>query len=288
MPKTLDALEARQLGCGSYGCAYRARRKGWVIKVTEDKAEALIAALAASSRAAAASAGMVRFGGVVKLEPGTEYMIWREEAKRVGEVSHKDWVVEQLCKAYEDSLDEPHYFFHARDTPAAAMKKVFKVMASPAYAAAMKAPLAEVRNFKFHKPKGWARSELVGLVERWASPECRIRDLYFVDYLASRLGKRVRDSLGVVGDLSEARVKVAVMANALKQKVPVAAPAAGVIKTLDYFVKRGVYLYDLHDENMGYVKRGKEKVLVLTDARAVVANPAPWKNAKIHLAESSE
>lgn len=288
MPKTLEALDARQLGCGSYGCAYRARRKGWVIKVTEDKAEALIAVLAASSRAAAASAGMVKFGGVVKLDPGGEYMIWREEAKRVGQIRKKDLVVEDLCAAYEDTMDHPHYFFHARDTPAADMKRVFKAMASPAYAAAMKAPIAEARAFRFSRPGGWSRGELADLVKRWASPECRVRNQYFDDYLRPRLGMRAEGVLSVVANLSEVQVKLVLIASALKQKVPVAAPAAGIVKTLEYFAKRGVYLYDLHDENMGYVKRGGKNTLVLTDARAVVTNPAPWKGVKIHIAEKAE
>jgi hypothetical protein len=282
MPKTLKAFDSRWLGCGSFGCAYRARRRGWVLKITDDPSEALVASLGAKlykkggAAREAVTAGMVKFGGIVALEgavhpSGQVFLIWREEASKVGDLFKKDKDAEEIINSYETALwdlkDRYDPFFGGWRDPKGLLK-IGKVKSLVTYKRAMK-PIMRAAGAMRFSPK----------LSDWWGVYSSIRD--FVrdkpdpfDFLMKVPALRKDEVLlQATAAIAEADVRLKLLNVAVKQKVKPVSRLEGMIKTLTYLTKNGAYLYDLHDGNMGYVRRGKKKVLVITDPKMFVIKP---------------
>lgn len=86
--RSAGRLVAQEYGSGAYGTVLPSRRKGWVVKITSDPSEAKFAFV--TGRMAKRPTGLVRYGKTFQLRGRHSgrpiYILWREEAYRVGEI----------------------------------------------------------------------------------------------------------------------------------------------------------------------------------------------------------
>lgn len=103
--------DAREFGCGSYGCVFPTLDQSVVMKITTDDTEAEFAGNYANTLVAPIC---VRYHHVLKLDMeyrgDTIYLLWRESAINVGRINV---IVEARFGAVEAVFDKQHHAAHA-------------------------------------------------------------------------------------------------------------------------------------------------------------------------------
>jgi hypothetical protein len=117
LPRELPRSEAlrphsvEEYGCGSYGCVMPTYQDGLVLKITTDATEAWFAHIARElARVDGWPRGIVHYRRVLGLSDQTHdgqmlYLLWRDEARSVGEAHYVAPDLEQLLEAYMNGAD---------------------------------------------------------------------------------------------------------------------------------------------------------------------------------------
>lgn len=230
-----NLLPTESYGCGHYGCVFATNTPGVVVKITTDPTE--VRFIKAAMEIGEWPDGIVKYYDIRPLRGGFRgrqaYMIWREEAHRVGRwtyhanYSEKSWL--------EIGNDNRQYILRTLHQLMLRLNQ-YKYFANKVREAARVVPLEAAKR---HEEWAWRMVSLED-AEREAIPKLRV-------------DQRMAYALRACEIIAE------MMANEDKGYL--------VGRAFQFYMERGIVLADVHSQNIGYVTRPEfgGEMLVITD-----------------------
>jgi hypothetical protein len=236
-----------ELGCGSFGCVYAIDKKNVVCKITRDPTE--IQFVTTSLKLGESPSGIVEYHRIIQLpymyRKKPVYAIWREEAHNVGNLSrydHRSWLVVAAFKSWGSFAKEIIDKSTMKDKLTMLARRVVYYRDSEFFAD----PITD-----------WYIS--VGF-----DPENK-RKFYFGDYF--EFVRVFRSEFKSIKGIDAAAVAI-VFCEKIAEHMWQTPEVNLIGETLMFYLKHGILLADVHQENIGQVIREEnynEPVWVITD-----------------------
>lgn len=241
-------VEVVELGCGAYGCVLPTDDKDVVLKITTDATEfELVSKIL--PEVGGAPEGLVRYYAWAELHgkvnlggkgEHTAYALWRESASDIGELGRLLLEAERAAGGVRGGAKRQHDLLSEQQRAAT---EAYVLLAS-----ADNPDRLYMEAIHHHDDVPGAPLSVDPRYLRRQQPTARALAL-LINYFRA-----------CVAGLGEDRT----------------AALALVGHALQHMFERGILVADVHTENVGRVKRGDQKVWVITDPGNVAVLPQPW------------